>query len=112
MLDARVSMANVAHVELLQEVGSLCRQGGDAQRRYVSGDNMILRQEMNFFLDSFGSTNAFFVGYRKAMEDIRTVTERKASRQANIEANIQNDRNPPTARKDSASEALVRRFDN
>lgn len=58
---------------------------------------------------SFGSPNAFLVGYHQAMEDIRAIKERNASLLANFKAIIRKDREKLTVRMDSASEASVRR---
>lgn len=109
--DACLSIANVHHVECLQEVGSLQRQVKESQLRYLSGNTRILRQKMNSFLESSASPDAFVVSFRNAMEDVRVVRERNASRLANIEAIVRNDGNEPPARKVSAWEALVLRSD-
>lgn len=54
VLDGCISIENVAHMELLQEVGSFCRHVEEAKLRDVSGDIGVLRKEMNSFLGCFG----------------------------------------------------------
>lgn len=77
VLDARINIANVAQVKLLQEVRRVRRQLEEAQLGDVSGDIRILRQDINSFLENFRAPNSFVVCHRQAMEGIRTIKERK-----------------------------------